>query len=149
MGRIADWLGRWGQARRAAHITAEAARQRAARGAAYLDEVDPGWHRLVDADALDLGSRHACVLGQRYGGFRPGLARAGLINLGSAPRASLSPVRYGFLCVQGVPARLQEQDYRFLDEAWAEEVHRRAGDGEPEEAHRPGLAAMPAALEPA
>jgi hypothetical protein len=108
-------------------VSWEAARQRAARGAAYLDTIEPGWYRHIDLKRLELSDGAACVLGQRYGSFFLGLGRSGLLNLSSAPVRSLSPVAYGFLCVQGVDARLQARDYTLLTQAWREEIRRRLG----------------------
>ena len=98
------------------------------RGAAYLDEMDPGWHRRVDADTLELGSGRQCVLGQLHGEFRLGLGRSRLISLSSAPRASLSPVAYGFKCVEGVSDEWQARDYELLTAAWRNAVLARTVD---------------------
>jgi len=106
-------------------ITPEAARQRVARGAAYLDEVDPDWWQRLDAAVLELSHGQSCVLGQLHGGFEHGLSRAAILNMGSAPRASLSPVALGFLCVQGVAAEGQAHDYALLNAAWQDEIIRR------------------------
>jgi len=111
--------------RRAEPVSWASACRRAARGAAYLDRVDPGWYRYVDPDRLELADGARCVLGQRYGAFFPGLTRAGLLNLSSAPLGSLSPVDYGFLCVQGVDEATQARDYALLNRAWRREIRRR------------------------
>ena len=52
--------------------------ERVAKGAAFLDEREPGWDARIDLDTLDLGSSHCCVLGQLHGGFGAGLAATGL-----------------------------------------------------------------------
>lgn len=119
------WLQQWNEAQRLQQITPDAARQRVARGAAYLDEVDPGWWQRLDAAVLELSHGQSCVLGQLHGGFERGLSRSAIWNMGSAPRASLSPVALGFLCVQGVAEAEQERDYVLLNEAWQEEVIQR------------------------
>lgn len=111
--------------RRAPQVSPERARRRAARGAAYLDDVDPGWHCRLDLGALALDDGGGCVLGQLHGTFRQGLGRARLFSPGSAPRASLSPVAHGFHCVHAGDAKTEERDYALLDEAWQEEVRRR------------------------
>ena len=111
--------------RRRRAITPEAARQRAARGAAYLDEVDPGWYMRVDVQTMELAHASCCVLGQLHGDFRMGLSRSRLLSMGSAPRASLSPVHLGFLCVSDPDPAWQEQDYHYLNRAWQQEVRRR------------------------
>lgn len=115
----------WWQARRTRQITAGKAYERVRRGAAYLDEVDPGWHRRIDAEALALDDGQYCILGQIHGEFRLGLGRSGLISLSSAPRASMSPVAYGFTCVGGVSEAWQQRDYAFLNDAWTEAVRDR------------------------
>ena len=38
--------------------------KRVARGAALLDEKQPGWWQRIDLGALDIYSCHFCVLGQ-------------------------------------------------------------------------------------
>ena len=111
-------LQQWWQARRAQRISLAHGRTRVERGAAYLDEFDPGWHRRVDPHTLELSSGSSCILGQLHGDFRMGLSRSYLINLSSAPRASLSPVSYGFQCVSGVSDAAQERDYEYLNQAW-------------------------------
>jgi len=101
-----------------------------ARGAAYLDDVDPDWSRRIDPETLTLADGTCCVLGQLHGEFRRGMSRAGLFNMSSAPRANLSPVDYGFHAVLFGDEALQARDYALLDEAWREEIRRRrAADG--------------------
>lgn len=142
-----QWFTRWRIQRRVASITPAYARQRVRRGASYLDELDPGWHTRVDPDTLELASGRACVLGQLHGDFRMGLGRAQILNLTSAPRASLSPVAYGFQCLQRVPDTAQDRDYDLLNHAWQEAVRERqrtdAASAPPiaddqTEHHRPG-----------
>ena len=116
----------WIEARRLRRITPEQARQRVARGADYLDEEHPGWHQHIDPETLELSEGSCCVLGQLHGDFRLGLARASVLDMSSAPRANLSPVDLGFLCVQGVAEVWQAQDYRNLNQAWQDEVARRS-----------------------
>ncbi len=133
MLQISSRLQQWAEARRLRRITLDGARLRVTRGADYLDEVHPGWHRLVNAATLELSSGPACVLGQLHGDFRQGLSRSFLIHLGSAPRLNLSPVAYGFLCEQGVGEAVQAQDYDLLNQAWREAILQRqdeADDGE-------------------
>jgi hypothetical protein len=119
--RVRDW---W-QARRTQQITPEAVRERVQRGATYLDDLDPGWHRRVDADTLELDDGRHCILGQLHGEFRLGLGRSHLISMSSAPRASLSPVAYGFKCVEHVSDEWKARDYELLNEAWSKAVRTR------------------------
>lgn len=106
-------------------ITLTSARERAARGAAYLDDGHRSWYRLVNEETLDLGNGNACVLAQLYGSFARGLHGSQLINASSAPHPFISPVHLGLLAVQGVCEALQEQDYDYLNQAWQEEINRR------------------------
>lgn len=119
--RFQQWLRR----RRARRVSLDYARERVRRGAAYLDEVDAEWYRRVDPVTLRLSSGSSCVLGQLHGSFRTGLSRARLIDMSSAPRVSLSPVAYGFQCVEGVSEVVQDRDYAHLDTAWREAVRER------------------------
>lgn len=134
MRALFERLRNWWQARRTRRITEEAVRDRVQRGASYLDEVDPGWHRRVNADVLELEDGQHCVLGQLHGEFRLGLGRSRVLTLSSAPRASLSPVAYGFKCVEGVSEKWKDRDYELLTKAWREAVRVRTiedqrGDG--------------------
>lgn len=119
--RVRDW---W-QARHTQQVTPEMARERVKRGASYLDEVDPNWYQRVNSETLELGDGQHCILGQLHGEFQLGLGRSQLITMSSAPRASLSPVSYGFKCVEGVPEPWQARDYELLNEAWREAVQTR------------------------
>ena len=88
MYALLERLWNWWQARRTQRITEGAVQERVQRGAAYLDDVDPGWHRRVNANTLELEDGRHCVLGQLHGEFRLGLGRSRLISLSSAPRAT-------------------------------------------------------------
>ena len=107
-------------ARRLAAITLDAARARAARGADFLDGANPGWAAHVDPDRLELSDGRSCVLGQLHGGYRLGLGRARILNLSSAPIASLSPVDLGFQAIGDLGQDAEDLDYAFLTRAWRE-----------------------------
>ena len=113
-------------ARRLAAVTLDAARTRAARGAAFLDALDPAWATRVDARRLELSDGAACVLGQLHGDYRLGLGRARVLDLSSAPVASLSPVDLGFQAVADAGEPAEDLDYTFLTRAWREEVTARS-----------------------
>lgn len=125
MRSLPKLLEDWREQRRARHITFAQARQRALRGATYLDEIDPDWFWHVDPDTLELGNGNACVLGHLHGSFLTGLTRLNLVSFNSPARLNLSPVEMGFLCVRGVCEALQEQDYVYLNEAWQELIRQR------------------------
>lgn len=122
---VIQWMQDLWQSWRSEPITLDRARTRVRRGAAFLDDADPGWHRRVEPSALELSSGTHCVLGQLHGDFRMGLGRSSLLTLSSAPRPSLSPVAHGFQCVQGVSGEAQDRDYEFLTRAWQEAVAER------------------------
>ncbi len=48
--------------------------RRAARGAALMDEVCPGWFNRIKLGDLAINSLEDCILGQIYGSFRKGCA---------------------------------------------------------------------------
>ena len=106
-------------------VSIESARARVARGASYLDKVDPTWYRSVDPVTLELSDGAHCVLGQMHGDYRLGLGRAHLLNMGSGPRASLSPVAHGFQALNTESESDKARDYDFLTTAWAESVRTR------------------------
>lgn len=128
----------WWQSRRTRQITEEKVQERVQRGAEYLDEMDPGWHRRIDADTLELEDGEHCVLGQLHGEFRLGLGRSHVLTMSSAPRASLSPMAYGFKCVEGVSDEWQARDYELLTQAWRAAVRaRQEADDSPERRQSP------------
>jgi hypothetical protein len=128
--------------RLALRVTIDAARARAARGAAYLDGADDGWHTRLDPATLELGDGAHCVLGQLHGGFRAGLLRARVLDLSSAPLASLSPVDLGFQARRDLGEEIEALDYAFLNRAWREELGRRGTSRPMPEAARVATAAL-------
>ena len=117
------------RARRLAALTADAARSRAARGAALLDDRDPGWAARIDTGGLALGDGAACVLGQLWGEYRLGLGRARVLDLSSAPTRFVSPVDLGFQAVGDLGEAAEDLDYAFLTRAWRAEVTERQARG--------------------
>lgn len=53
---------------------------RVAAGAARLDADQPGWHRNVNVNTLDISSGSRCALGQTYGSYAQGVQRLGLTS---------------------------------------------------------------------
>lgn len=115
--------------RLALRVTLDAARVRAARGAAYLDGVDDGWHSRLNPATLELADGSHCVLGQLHGEFRHGLLRSRVLDLSSAPLASLSPVDLGFQARRDLGDEIEALDYAYLNRAWREELDRRSDAG--------------------
>lgn len=107
-------------------VTIDAARVRARRGAAYLDDADGGWHARLNPATLELADGAHCVLGQLHGEFRHGLLRTRILDLSSAPLASLSPVDLGFQARRDLGDEIEALDYAFLNRAWREEIGRRS-----------------------
>ena len=113
------------QRRRVAAITPERARERAARGAALLDDRDPGWAARIDRGSLELSDRGGCVLGQLHGDYRLGLTRSRVVDPSSGPGRFVSPVDLGFQSVSGVGDEAERLDYAFLTRAWRLEIEAR------------------------
>src|SRR6056297_918621 len=111
--------------RRVRTVTINVARARVQRGAAYLDDADDGWHTRLNPATLELADGAHCVLGQLHGGFRTGLLRARILDLSSAPLASLSPVDLGFQARRDLGDEIEALDYTFLNRAWREELDQR------------------------
>lgn len=55
-------------------VLAEVA-ERVERGAALLDEREPGWATRIDLGKFDIGSQCRCTLGQLFGDFSEGADR--------------------------------------------------------------------------
>ncbi len=117
------------RARQLAAITLDAARGRAQRGAALLDDAAPGWASQVDPGTLHLGDGQACVLGQLHGEYRRGLGRARIVDFSSAPRRFVSPVDLGFQAVGMLGEAAEALDYAHLTRAWREEIGARQPPG--------------------
>lgn len=84
-----------------------------ARGAALLDDHEPGWYRRIDRDRLDIGSTARCIIGQVFYAVTGIGYTAAVHNLG-IDRAS----EYGFDSQGG-------GGYQRLRTAWLDEVDHR------------------------
>lgn len=94
--------------------------ERAARGAALLDEVNPGWHGRINLETLDVKYDTRCVLTQLYGNYGEGLGRLDL-------DLAVSRASYGFTILAD-DATLDEREnvlWPALTRAWQDEVLRR------------------------
>ena len=83
--------------------------ERAAAGAALLDEREPDWYSKIDCANLEITSGTRCVLGQLYGGYGVGVTRLGL-----GYYMDMGGYSYGF-------TGASEE----LNEAWREEIAQR------------------------
>lgn len=98
-------------------LSIEDAKERAARGAALLDEKrEDNWRARIDTTNLDLSSVHCCVLGQLfdgkyYGGIQELFSLSDYEDMSDAEFAEI--VRHGF-------AAEAVEDYAVLQRAWLE-----------------------------
>lgn len=127
--RFLDHLASRRRRRRLTTLTLDEARKRVARGAAFLDEADPDWTTRINVRTLELGDGQACVLGQLHGEYRQGLTRSRVIDLSSAPLASLWPADLGFQAVSDLGEAAEALDYAHLTRAWREAVAARIDEG--------------------
>jgi len=84
--------------------------ERAAAGAAVLDEVAPGWYEKVIPARISVASGIDCPLGQRYGSYAAGRATVAY-HLGLARLPGTYATDHGFF---GATPE--------LDAAWRDEV---------------------------
>lgn len=86
------------------------------KGAAFLDQTEPGWHTKIDRDRLDISSREDCVFGQLYGNYSNGLNKhfGNRWNPGPAELAA----RYGFNIPFWIPESFIHRFYTRLTETW-------------------------------
>jgi hypothetical protein len=93
---------------------------RVRRGAALLDEVQPGWWREIDTARLAMVTCDRCILGQLYGEF------------GTGWRVVLSPVRRDWPCNaadHGFTLYDPRESFADLTDAWRAEIARRVDAG--------------------
>ncbi|MFI6496020.1 hypothetical protein [Nonomuraea typhae] len=93
--------------------------QKAAFGAAELDRLQPGWHRLIDTAKLDLWSEDNCVLGQLHGDYVDGLERFRWTDEESEVRGFYVPFD------ESDALSLQEHLYKDLTDCWCQEINSR------------------------
>jgi hypothetical protein len=100
------------------------ARERAAAGAALLDEQLPGWAANVDLSTLDMSHPRHGVLGQN-GGFVTSINRLGIVY--DANEGERGVLDYGFEAPSHDEEGGENRDFMFaaLDEAWTDEVRAR------------------------
>jgi hypothetical protein len=99
--------------------------ERAARGAALLDEIRPGWWRSVAFDQLAMDSCDQCVLGQVFGEYSDGLqALDAHANQGSKVRVTIDEDYYGFdlTDVEKLGDADENAAWEDLASAWRSEV---------------------------
>jgi hypothetical protein len=107
-------------------MTAAEARERVARGAALLDEKQPGWEYEIDPGTLDLANGCLCVLGQVFGNFYASIGWMTGETRGQAhfPLAS----EYGFWAPTSNAVWTSEignqinAEYHALQNAWIEAI---------------------------
>lgn len=112
------------------NVTAE---ERAAAGAAFLDEKVPNWAERIEPAELDMIRCDRCVLGLLYGLYDNGFEQ--IVNEGHAAfgRNAHRARELGFLghsasSFSGLDVDGAERaDYRLLDKAWLHEIAKRVG----------------------
>ena len=60
-------------------------------GAAFLDEINPGWEKRIDLDRLNIAEPGDCILGQLYGSYLQGVHTTQIKN----------PNQHGFYALPG------------------------------------------------
>ena len=95
--------------------------ERAANGAALLDQHEPGWAVRVSLDTLNIESCTACVLGQMFGVYHKGKRDLGL--------SDEAVVTYGFHPHLFADAARMSDDATELTEAWLDEIRERRFPG--------------------
>jgi hypothetical protein len=87
-------------------------------GALVLDEMEPGWERLIDQDRLDMGNSYTCILGQLYDGYE------------IAPDMGEPNEDLGFYLAGSLTWQSPEEDRRWeaLGELWITEIRNRTGE---------------------
>lgn len=86
------------------------AKERAAKGAAWLDKYDPQWFTKVNPDSLNIADAEKCVLGQLVGDYYDSPLRARWFGRDK---------KFGFMG-DFLAARSHE-----LTQAWRDEIQRR------------------------
>lgn len=115
-------------------------RARVKRGAVFLDDLRPGWERVINLDHLELADSCRCVLGQLFGHYLTGLAVVVKTGI-SIGLAEMHSYELGF----NVPAsemhdRRAPTPYRELDELWISEIEARLRPAQPVAVELPAVA---------
>lgn len=108
-------------------ISRAIASRRVARGAAFLDRVEPGWHERINLNTLKLDSCLDCVLGQlnaQSGG--PGLYSAYFVKRQQLGLTVNAAAEHGFTVNRAlVGYSEQEAQFELLTAAWRELIEAR------------------------
>jgi hypothetical protein len=89
---------------------------RVARGAALLDEKQPGWASKLNFDIFNIDGCYSCVLGQVFGHYVRGLD--------FLQQGNNFSVEHGFITERDKGEPVMEET-RYLEVAWAAETVRR------------------------
>jgi hypothetical protein len=110
-------------------LTQEEARERVAKGAAHLDQAQPGWATKIDHGRLRLASCRRCVLGQLYGFFYDSFLHFGWRTPMAGERIGESHPAYllgfslpGPTTAAAVMNESAVIDYGVLQDAWIEAI---------------------------
>lgn len=104
-------------------------KRRATKGAAFLDEKNPGWCKKIKLEELELANGDHCVLGQLYGTYVKGgelLFSTSLEDEGFG-KLNHHGSRYGFFTSTHSSLDDNHQVYDILQEQWIKEIQKRCG----------------------
>lgn len=85
---------------------------RVARGAALLDQMQPGWENDVDLSRLDIGLCNTCIVGQLFGNYNDVVVDA------FDRRYRGISVQHNLGLYSQLPEERTERDYLQLTGAW-------------------------------
>lgn len=89
--------------------------------AKYLDGTEPGWHKKIDRETLDIGLSCGCIMGQLHGSFGQGMRKHFPHKKDPDMWDSDSPYKFAF----GDAFDLDNQDYDSLTKLWLHEISAR------------------------
>jgi hypothetical protein len=105
--------------------------ERVRRGAAWLDQVKPGWEQMIDIRQLNLRQFESCTIGQTFGSLTSQnlcVDRQFSIPMGFAldtPIAKFKRVLFWKRQISGYTQVQANHEYKLLTSAWIQEILRR------------------------
>ena len=104
--------------------------ERVNEGAAWLDEVDPGWELKIDLGKLHMASCQQCIVGQVFGNFMQLENRMPLEEFTNADSGyEISEIISDFAFLHGFEAMEGIREYEAIARAWKELVKGRLDAG--------------------
>lgn len=103
--------------------------ERVAKGAALLDDSQPGWADRIDLETFDILDPCGCTLGQLFSWYSAGCAYFGFSHDDEADRTQDAAHEFGFFenAHEGEETTSTEryERWRALDAAWMNLIHDR------------------------